>query len=912
MLTVMTSHAPQVYAQQREAAGEPSAPPAQPEEPPSPPEKSQDAAPPSATPQLYPPKLIQFVEAEYPEHAREDGLEARVVLRLTIDAQGEVTEAIVAEPVGHGFDEAAREAALQFRFTPARRGETPVPSRILYTYAFELPKPPPRGDVAGRIVMPDDPDEGVAGALVTLIDEQGDAVVEARTDAQGQFEVEGIAPGTYTLRAEAEGLGAITLPVTIEAGATTTPTLRLIGDEEAAPIEVTVRGTSKAQELRESAQAVQVVEIGEQSKRTADLGEVLAREEGVGVRRGGGLGSAARFSLNGLTGDQIRFFLDGVPLEFAGYPFGIANVPVNFIDRVEIYRGVAPTRFGADALGGAVNLVTDEALSGTNASTSYQVGSFGTHRLTAGASHLFEPLGFFVRAQGFVDHADNDYFIDVEVPNEVGRLSPARVYRFHDAYDARGASIEAGFVNTPWADRLILRAFLTEFEREIQHNIVMTVPYGDVTTGASSSGATLRYEHRPRKDVSLSVVGGYSYERTNFRDVGECVYDWFGRCIRERRQAGEIEPFPRDPVLWDHNGFARVNAQWRLVPRHRLRLSVAPTFVTRTGDERRQTDPDARDPLTAQRDAFSQVTGLEYEADVLGDALENIAFAKHYLQTVRSEEPLVGGGFQDRDRTTQRLGVGDALRYRIISSLWAKASYEWATRLPRPEEIFGDGQLIVDNLELEPETSHNVNLGLTLDARETRWGSWRSTINGFLRDADNLIILLGNDRVFSYQNVFGARSVGVEAAVGWTSPGQWLSLDGNVTYQDFRNTSDEGTFGDFEGDRIPNRPYLFANGMGRLQYRGAASSGDELALVWNTRYVHEFFRGWESVGLRNFKQTVDDQLTHTAALTYSVDGDPLALSFTGEVQNLTDAQVFDFFGVQRPGRAFYFKVTAQY
>ena len=41
-------------------------------------------------------------------------------------------------------------------------------------------------------------------------------------------------------------------------------------------------------------------------------------------------------------------------------PFGIANVPVNLIERVEIYRGVVPIRFGADALGGAVNLVSDQ------------------------------------------------------------------------------------------------------------------------------------------------------------------------------------------------------------------------------------------------------------------------------------------------------------------------------------------------------------------------------------------------------------------------------------------------------------------------------------------------------------------------------------------------------------------------
>src|SRR5262249_14036852 len=138
----------------------------------------------------------------------------------------------------------------------------------------------------------------------------------------------------------------------------------------------------------------------------------MARTQGVSVRREGGLGSGTRFSLNGLTDDQIRFFLDGVPLDLAGYPFGLANVPVNLVERAEIYRGVVPIRFGADALGGAVNLVTEKITPGTHGSASYQVGSFGTHRATLALRHLDAESGFFARASGFFDYAKNDYAVD--------------------------------------------------------------------------------------------------------------------------------------------------------------------------------------------------------------------------------------------------------------------------------------------------------------------------------------------------------------------------------------------------------------------------------------------------------------------------------------------------------------------
>ena len=63
--------------------------------------------------------------------------------------------------------------------------------------------------------------------------------------------------------------------------------------------------------------------------------------------------------------------------------------------------------------------------------------------------------------------------------------------------------------------------------------------------------------------------------------------------------------------------------------------------------------------------------------------------------------------------------------------------------------------------------------------------------------------------------------------------------------------------------------------------------------------------------MRQYKQTVDAQLTHGVSLTYVTRRDPTRLSFSLDGSNITDAKVYDFFGVQRPGRAFYAKVTAE-
>ena len=785
------------------------------------------------------PRLVRFVEARYPEAARQAGLEARVPLRLRLDVEGRVLEAEGVEPVGHGFDEAAREAVLAMRFSPAMRDGKPKPSRLVYTYVFQLP----------------------ARAVPVAAAPQAPVLVPEPQDA----------------------------------------------------IEVFVQGPSQAQRLRQSSEAVQVVETGNIQREAADLGEAMARTEGVGVRRAGGLGSRSRFSLAGLTDEQIRFFVDGVPLYLAGYGPELANVPVNLVQRVEVYQGVVPTRFGTDALGGAVQLVTDQRVEGTGAAVSYELGSFDTHRLTLGVRHLHAPSGLFVRANAFFDRTLNDYLVTAPVADTRGRLTTARVHRFHDGYGAQGASVEAGVVDKPWAQRLLLRAFVHANGKQVQNGPTMNKVYGEVTSGESSAGLIARYSHVPVPGLTVDAIAGYNLRRTRLDDVGTCTYDWYGRCtVEDPNSPGEIGASAVQQRVVQHTGFARVDAGWIPASGHRLTLSLAPTLVGRTGENLWLRGGTEVDPLLPRRDLVSTVTGLEYARVAFQERLENVLFLKDYYQHAQAQKLLPSQVFTPVDRTLHGLGVGDSVRWRLRPGLLTKASYEYATRLPRPDEIFGDGVLVHDNLDLVPERSHNANLELLLEDTPTSSGTWRGRVLGFGRLADNLILLLGRDSYFTYQNVYAARSLGVSGALGWTSPGDWLVLDGNATWQDFRNVSDSGGFASFSGQRIPNRPYLQANGTARLQARDVFSAGDELSLTWHVRYLHAFFRGWESAGQLDSKQVIASQLLHSLALSQVSRREGVSLGWTVDVQNVTNAPAFDFFGVQRPGRSVFAKLLVEH
>ena len=98
---------------------------------------------------------------------------------------------------------------------------------------------------------------------------------------------------------------------------------------------------------------------------------------------------------------------------------------------------------------------------------------------------------------------------------------------------------------------------------------------------------------------------------------------------------------------------------------------------------------------------------------------------------------------------------------------------------------------------------------------------------------------------------------------------------------------------------------------GNLRFTRLFHEGDALEPFYTARYTHSFYRGWESQGLKQYKDVVPTQVAHGLGITYLLNTDFAKTSATIEVQNLSDARIYDNFGVQRPSRGFFFKLTGQ-
>jgi outer membrane cobalamin receptor len=680
----------------------------------------------------------------------------------------------------------------------------------------------------------------------------------------------------------------------------------------------------EAKVLQESAFAVYVVDLETDQNLTADMGEVLSRVPGVSIRRSGGLGSRERFSLNGLRDDQIRFFIDGVPLDMSPYTFGISSIPVNLIERVDIYHGVVPIKFGADALAGAVNFNTDEGVGANdqeiNGAVSLQYGSFNTWRSTLNLNYSDQESGFFTRLTGFNDSSDNDYDVSVKLGNEFGTVEPdaesVSVKRFHDAYEAEGANLDIGFREQNWAELFQVSIYASEYFKEIQHGRSMRRVYGEPVVERQSQGINLRYLQQLSETVELEVVAGGSKIKTKFLDVNEYRYNWLGEEIVSTAGipvAGEINiNSPCDCLSSVDSHFVRVNVAWGISQGHTLDFSLAPSWNNLSSQN--QYDSGATvDTSEAEREMSSLVMATAYTMDLISDQLQNTLFIKRYSQDRQSDQfNAVTRTPEYYDTDISRIGWGNQARYRFNELLYGKISYEHATRLPSAAEVFGNSVVIIANPDLAEEDSHNFNLSLSLHGSKTDYGLWRAEANYFIRDVDNLIALRPYGTLSRYENVASTESKGMHASAAWVSPSDFVDIDINFTSFDFTNTSKTGPFAGESGSRMPNVPDLFFNMALGLNWMSVFADYDELDLRWSFKFVDKFGLFWDGVGKTETNPVVPAQESHSLSFIYTRDVLSYALTMSAEVQNFTDEELYDYYGVQRPGRAFYVKTIFEF
>lgn len=180
-----------------------------------------------------------------------------------------------------------------------------------------------------------------------------------------------------------------------------------------------------------------VVITADEIERSGDrsLVDLLQRQRGIEIARNGGRGANTSVYVRGAENNQNIVLIDGVRVGSA--TSGGANwsaIPLSQIERVEIVYGPLSGLYGADAMGGVIQIFTKRAAHGVQPNAAVTIGSRGTRILEAGVAASSERLSFNLGAA----NEESDGFSSKK-PGASG-YNPDR-----DGYDKRSLNARLGY-----------------------------------------------------------------------------------------------------------------------------------------------------------------------------------------------------------------------------------------------------------------------------------------------------------------------------------------------------------------------------------------------------------------------------------------------------------------------------------
>lgn len=769
--------------------------------------------------------------------------------------------------------------------------------------------------VVGGKVMDAETGDAVPGATILL------AKRSAASQPDGGFAFDQVPAGDYPIQITA--VGYTPFLDTIQKNASEDVWLEISIDRKLDQIEeVTVVGQSQRNQVKQAPIRAVFIDTRAVSTRAISLTDLMNNSPGIRVRQSGGMGSRPELSINGFQGKSIKYFKDGVPIDHLGEGFNLSSLPVEMLDRVEVFKGVLPASLGADALGGAVNLVTDSQ-DKSQARAFYEIGSFSTHRLGLMANRKTADARWSYGADVFFNYADNDYKALVGVIDpDTRNVQHKRLPMFHNAYTHLMGEVYSSIINRPWTEELKFSLSGFNLKKEQQHPALMTDPYGALHSKQYTVVPSLRYKHRLFQDrLAIDHYSSYNDLRSQRIDTLRGTYDWYGNWTPSS-SVGESR-LPSHSDISERQWVSRTHLNYQLSPASRLELNHVFTSVGRDGS-----DPLGPRMQETQLDVLSltstfqkHVFGLSLEQFFFNEKLQNQLMAKYYryqasgLQNTWLSTQVNESDF--RETSGDFWGITEALKYRFSSTSFIRGALELTYRLPDREELFGNNVFLVPNFELTPERSFNANLGynvhlfdrLTLEA------------NVFYRRTKDMILLVPIQAPNAqYQNQENVQGYGFDLDLSYRISSKYKII-GNATWQDLRLYGISNAQDLWKNQaRLRNTPYFFANLSMQADYRNILHTGDGLQGFLHYNYMREFYletipKSLEAGGFLglvgsanlNSNLVIPDQHLLSAGFNYGFTGERLYVG--AECRNLLNRDVYDYYRVQRPGRSFHLKLT---
>ena len=550
--------------------------------------------------------------------------------------------------------------------------------------------------ISGHVIEKDT-EENIPYASVLIVGtDKGTMSNEA-----GQFQFKGLTEGTYVLRVSA--VGYKTLEKTITVGGEYMAVVHFPLAEENFMVDEVVVSASRSEVSRRDAPVVVNVlsPILFETVNSTDLAKSLNFQSGLRVENNCQNCGFPQVRINGLDGPYSQILINSRPIISAlGGVYGLEQIPTNMIDRVEVVRGGGSALFGANAVGGTINIITKDPIS-----NSFQV----TSTLSNLGGKSWEQ---YMGANASLVAKDNSYGIAMY-----------QSYRNRNPYDHDGDSFsELGRLNlntfglrayyrpTQWS-RLNVEYHTTNELRRGGNKFDLQPHETDITeqTKHIINSGGVSYDH---------FFDGYKHKLSAYASIQHTDRDSYYGAQRDTSAYGKT-----NDLTWVGGAMYVGNYE---------RFLFAPSTFT---------------------------GGLEYQSNSLHDRMmgynrdmkQDVRIASAFVQNEWKlrQFTLLAGGRIDKHNLIERpiLSPRVNLLYKPMESLQARLTYSTGFRAPQAYDedlhvtaVGGEGVLITlaDNLREERSNSYSGSVDYT-----TTFGHWAANVlvEGFYTGLDHVFIL---------------------------------------------------------------------------------------------------------------------------------------------------------------------------
>lgn len=803
---------------------------------------------------------------------------------------------------------------------------------FLFSFLFSIYLVAQTGTVSGYILF--DNNKPALGASIII--ENGVIKKETSANVNGQFSISNLPFGNYTILVSSLNAKSQTVKVNLNTPNKSLNIILELTDYQGLS-EVVVQTKTAKKKIEEGGFAVAIIDTKEASLRNLTTNELLDRSVGVRIRQNGGIGSDVEYNLNGMSGSAIGIFLDGLEISTYGQSFNLNNIPTSMIERIEVYKGVLPSHLTGDYAGGAINVVLKKDVSQNNINLATSYGSFNTSQSDIGVTFREKKTGLAFRGSAFYTYTDNSYETwgrSTTYVNYLGQITrPYRAKRFNNTYKSLGGRFEVGFTDTKWADQFFVGYNGSSNYKEIPHGTTMSVPYVGRFNETEARVILLNYSKRNflTENLALKVNAARSYRSTFLQDTVGIAYNWDGT-QREVIEYGERVPLKT--LLGGQQGEKVISNTDRKITNIRTNLSymVADRHRISLNHKYEATDREDEDLLNEINQDYATVStisqniiSINYEAETFNRKLKTNLLGKYtYNHTSQTEyEITTTDGVNsivrnDTVSTNSNLGYGGTLSYNAVSDLYIIASTENSYVSPSERQLYGSPETnILPNTQLSPEKNINYNLGFRLGTLEFNKHKVSVYANAFWRNGYDKITQQAVDesqieeeadadiQVTRYVNLGKTQARGFEAEIIYIYNNK---LNTSLNFSKFNNVfkqevDENNNAHALYGQQVPNEPFFTINGNVQYRFNNIFQKKSILNTYYTIGYVGEYYTVW---GQPEWSKT-PSQISHDVGLSYRFPSQKLVASI--DVKNLFNAEIYDNFAIQKPGRGIYFKLN---